>query len=198
MLGLIAHPPGGFAALPWPRSRPSMSAGAYRARRGARAGRHRRRRRTGDRGGGQHLDLAEGRGRAEAAADRRSSRPARRSRNSSRSSSRTAAGRATRAPSARRAGSNSLGSGFMIDPAGIVVTNNHVIADADEITVDVQRRHEAARPRSSAATTKTDLAVLQGQADQAAQGGEVRRFRQAAARRMGDRDRQPVQPRRHA
>ena len=30
---------------------------------------------------------------------------------------------------------NSLGSGFIIDTAGIVVTNNHVIADADEITV---------------------------------------------------------------
>ena len=30
---------------------------------------------------------------------------------------------------------NSLGSGFIIDDAGIVVTNNHVIADADEITV---------------------------------------------------------------
>ena len=30
---------------------------------------------------------------------------------------------------------NSLGSGFIIDPRGIVVTNNHVIADADEITV---------------------------------------------------------------
>jgi serine protease Do len=30
---------------------------------------------------------------------------------------------------------NSLGSGFIIDASGIVVTNNHVIADADEITV---------------------------------------------------------------
>lgn len=30
---------------------------------------------------------------------------------------------------------NSLGSGFVIDPSGIVVTNNHVIADADEVTV---------------------------------------------------------------
>ena len=29
----------------------------------------------------------------------------------------------------------SLGSGFIIDPAGLVVTNNHVIDDADEITV---------------------------------------------------------------
>ncbi len=30
---------------------------------------------------------------------------------------------------------NSLGSGFIIDPGGFVVTNNHVIADADEINV---------------------------------------------------------------
>src|SRR3984885_8541398 len=29
----------------------------------------------------------------------------------------------------------SLGSGFIVDTSGIVVTNNHVIADADEITV---------------------------------------------------------------
>ena len=27
----------------------------------------------------------------------------------------------------------SLGSGFVIDPSGLIVTNNHVIADADEI-----------------------------------------------------------------
>src|ERR1700726_2900 len=30
---------------------------------------------------------------------------------------------------------NSLGSGFIVDPSGIVVTNNHVIADADEINI---------------------------------------------------------------
>ncbi len=30
---------------------------------------------------------------------------------------------------------NSLGSGFIIDPSGLVVTNNHVISDADEINV---------------------------------------------------------------
>ncbi len=29
----------------------------------------------------------------------------------------------------------SLGSGFIIDPSGIIVTNNHVIEDADEISV---------------------------------------------------------------
>ncbi len=32
----------------------------------------------------------------------------------------------------------SLGSGFIIDPKGIVITNNHVVADADEITVVLQ------------------------------------------------------------
>ncbi|WP_349368117.1 DegQ family serine endoprotease [Salinarimonas sp.] len=31
--------------------------------------------------------------------------------------------------------SNSLGSGFVIDPTGVIVTNNHVIGDADEIEV---------------------------------------------------------------
>src|SRR6202789_574107 len=31
-----------------------------------------------------------------------------------------------------------LGSGFIIDPAGYIVTNNHVIQDADEITVILQ------------------------------------------------------------
>ena len=30
----------------------------------------------------------------------------------------------------------SLGSGFVIDPAGYIVTNNHVIEDADEITIN--------------------------------------------------------------
>ncbi|HKH80122.1 MAG TPA: Do family serine endopeptidase [Methylovirgula sp.] len=31
--------------------------------------------------------------------------------------------------------SNSLGSGFVIDPSGIIITNNHVIADSNEVTV---------------------------------------------------------------
>ncbi len=32
----------------------------------------------------------------------------------------------------------SLGSGFIIDASGLVVTNNHVIDGADEITVTLQ------------------------------------------------------------
>src|SRR5450631_3050094 len=36
-------------------------------------------------------------------------------------------------PRARRA--QSLGSGFVIDPSGVVITNNHVIGDANDIVV---------------------------------------------------------------
>jgi serine protease Do len=35
----------------------------------------------------------------------------------------------------RQRKSNSLGSGFVVDPSGVVITNNHVIADANEVTV---------------------------------------------------------------
>src|SRR5712672_695649 len=54
---------------------------------------------------------------------------------------------------------NSLGSGFIIDPAGIVVTNNHVIADADEVTVIL---NDGARLKAEilGRDTKVDLALL--------------------------------------
>ncbi len=53
----------------------------------------------------------------------------------------------------------SLGSGFVIDPSGYVVTNNHVIADADEITVIFGDDQEY--PAKLIGTdTKTDLALL--------------------------------------
>ena len=54
----------------------------------------------------------------------------------------------------------SLGSGFIIDSSGLVVTNNHVIADADEIKVILQdgtRLDAQVKGRD----TKTDLALLQ-------------------------------------
>src|SRR5215468_7779684 len=54
---------------------------------------------------------------------------------------------------------NSLGSGFIIDSSGIVVTNNHVIADADEITVIL---NDGTRIKAEllGKDQKTDLAVL--------------------------------------
>ena len=54
---------------------------------------------------------------------------------------------------------NSLGSGFIIDASGIVVTNNHVIADADEINV-ILNDGSKIRAEIVGIDKKTDLAVL--------------------------------------
>src|ERR1017187_1024529 len=54
---------------------------------------------------------------------------------------------------------NSLGSGFIVDPSGIVVTNNHVIADADEINV-IMNDGSKFKAELVGVDKKTDLAVL--------------------------------------
>ncbi len=54
---------------------------------------------------------------------------------------------------------NSLGSGFIISPDGYVVTNNHVIADADEINV-ILNDGSKARADIVGVDKKTDLALL--------------------------------------
>lgn len=54
---------------------------------------------------------------------------------------------------------NSLGSGVIVDPSGIVVTNNHVIARADEIKVILADRREF-EAKVLRADDRTDLAVL--------------------------------------
>ncbi len=54
---------------------------------------------------------------------------------------------------------NSLGSGFVIDPSGIVVTNNHVISDADEIVVSLTDGTKL-KAEVVGRDAKTDLAVL--------------------------------------
>ncbi|RAI31871.1 Do family serine endopeptidase [Rhodoplanes serenus] len=59
---------------------------------------------------------------------------------------------------------SSLGSGFVIDPSGIVVTNNHVISDADEVTVifnDGSRLKAEVIGRDQ----KIDLALLRVKSD---------------------------------
>src|SRR5450631_2540992 len=54
---------------------------------------------------------------------------------------------------------NSLGSGFIIDASGLVVTNNHVISDADEISV-ILNDGSILKAEIVARDTKTDLALL--------------------------------------
>ncbi|MBU6499870.1 MAG: trypsin-like peptidase domain-containing protein, partial [Rhodospirillales bacterium] len=65
-------------------------------------------------------------------------------------------------PPARRA--QALGSGFIIDPSGIVVTNNHVIAGADEITVILQDG-TSLKATLIGHDERADLAVLQVHSD---------------------------------
>lgn len=53
----------------------------------------------------------------------------------------------------------SLGSGFIIDASGIIITNNHVIADAEEITVSLDDNSQY-KAKLIGKDVKTDLAVL--------------------------------------
>ena len=60
-------------------------------------------------------------------------------------------------PRSRRA--QSLGSGFIVDKAGYVITNNHVIRDADEIVIRMQDDTEF-EATLVGTDPKTDIAVL--------------------------------------
>ncbi|MEL6213259.1 MAG: trypsin-like peptidase domain-containing protein, partial [Pseudomonadota bacterium] len=66
------------------------------------------------------------------------------------------------APLQRKFGSQavSLGSGFIIDASGLVVTNNHVIDNADDITVTLADEREF-KATVRGRDRETDLAVLQ-------------------------------------
>jgi serine protease Do len=57
----------------------------------------------------------------------------------------------------------SLGSGFVIDPAGYIVTNNHVIENAEEITV-ITHDNEELKATLVGRDEKTDLALLKVEA----------------------------------
>ncbi|AIL65487.1 putative periplasmic serine endoprotease DegP-like precursor [Rickettsiales bacterium Ac37b] len=53
----------------------------------------------------------------------------------------------------------SLGSGFIIDPEGYIVTNHHVISEAEEVTVKFNDEKEI-KAKVIGYDTKTDLALL--------------------------------------
>src|SRR5476651_2465135 len=67
-------------------------------------------------------------------------------------------------PEAQPRRATSLGSGFIIDPSGLVVTNNHVIADADEITV-ILADDTSLKAEVVGKDLKTDLALLRVKTD---------------------------------
>lgn len=68
-------------------------------------------------------------------------------------------------PQDRTRQATSLGSGFIIDPDGYIVTNNHVIEDADEITVILQDESELPA-EIIGIDPKTDLALLKVEVDE--------------------------------
>ncbi len=59
----------------------------------------------------------------------------------------------------------SLGSGFIISPDGYIVTNNHVIAKADEVEVFLQDINKSYKAKVIGADKKTDVALIKIESD---------------------------------
>ncbi len=76
----------------------------------------------------------------------------------------------------------SLGSGFVIDPSGLIVTNNHVIADADEIVANFANGSKLTA-EVIGIDDKTDLALLKVTSPRPL---EAARFGRSEQLRVGD------------
>ena len=90
----------------------------------------------------------------------------------------------------------SLGSGFVIDPSGLIVTNNHVIEDADQITVTLNDG-TSLPAKLIGRDEKTDLALLKVKPKSPLPFAKFGNSRQGPRRRLGDRDRQSLRARLH-
>ena len=69
-----------------------------------------------------------------------------------------------RSPQPRMRKSNSLGSGFVIDPSGVVITNNHVVGEATDIEV-IFTDGSKLKAEVVGKDAKIDLAVLRVKPD---------------------------------
>jgi serine protease Do len=78
---------------------------------------------------------------------------------------------------------SSLGSGFVIDPSGLVVTNNHVIEGADEIIVNFTDGTKLKVIKILGHDPKTDLALLKVEPKQPLKAA---RFGDSSKMRVGD------------
>ena len=76
----------------------------------------------------------------------------------------------------------SLGSGFIIDPSGLVVTNNHVIDGADEITVTLQDK-TSLKATVVGRDERVDVALLRVKSDKPL---PAVKFGDSDAERVGD------------
>ena len=87
----------------------------------------------------------------------------------------------------------SLGSGFIISNDGYILTNNHVVEDADDIKVTLsdKKTYEA---KLIGRDEKTDLAVLKIDVDHDLPLCPARGFEQTRGRRLGNRHRQSLRP----
>jgi serine protease Do len=90
-------------------------------------------------------------------------------------------GRGDNAPAPERR-MQSLGSGFIIDPSGLIVTNNHVIDGADEITVTLQD-NTSLKAKVVGRDETGDVALLQVKPDKPLQAVQ---FGDSDAERVGD------------
>src|ERR1700693_2179419 len=78
---------------------------------------------------------------------------------------------------------SSLGSGFVIDPSGLVVTNNHVIEGADEIIINFTDGSKLKVTKILGHDPKTDLALLQVEPKEPLKAA---RFGDSSKMRVGD------------
>ena len=101
-----------------------------------------------------------------------------------------------RRPAAPPPQAMSSGSGFFISADGYIVTNNHVVENAEEIKVTLKDEREL-KARVVGRDEGTDLAVLKVEGARLPLR-QLRELGQAARRRLGDHRRQPLRPGRHA
>ncbi|MGZ5862763.1 MAG: Do family serine endopeptidase [Methyloceanibacter sp.] len=78
---------------------------------------------------------------------------------------------------------SSLGSGFVIDPSGLIVTNNHVIEGADEIIINFTNGSKLKVVKVLGHDSKTDLALLKVEPKEPLKAAS---FGDSAKMRVGD------------